>query len=493
MLDSIAMDNILDVEAGKIVNTLSNAELVTPIVIVNNSHNSERTGDVDGTENELYVVSEEGDSDHESILDLNIPKTNENLKSVNDNNKTNYVKNIDDTLQTNMQSHASRDNNLKKVHFPTNHLATQHFQTNPYTRDSITNYLNTIYSKNHYSNTYRDYAKSNRECHCLINAQTLSRTNPYDKSMLYHNTDGSSEPISTSQPRTNEQLSGIAPINIDNEFKSFFVELGTVIQKQAQRDSKFPLTFSGKQSEDPFKFAGSLRRFFIENKIVDQHDKVARLNGALTGGAKRWLKPLLEFDIPFEQLIDKLITKFTSPERLIDVKVNLYSVRQTPGESVALFIYKKRALFARVDQDIPEAGRVSIIISQLLPEIRSRLRTVTITNLEELVEITTRIAKDIKDENQKSSPQIESSRDNNGNRYGNVNVNNSNREINKANSKNRNDKVTPPRNCRFCQKLHWERKCPARPPSRNCIFCQGRHWDSVCPKKSPSINSNNEN
>lgn len=136
----------------------------------------------------------------------------------------------------------------------------------------------------------------------------------------------------------------------------------------------------------------------------------------------------------------------------------LYGDKHT-NENAALFITRKMSLFNRIDPDKPEQIKTNVILDQLQPDIRSRLRGQVILDIEALVNVVSQIETDLAD------IQRSVRRPNTDNACTSL-PQNSRREPN-----NKYRYTTGPSNktpCKFCpnQQWHYHSECPNNPYRR---------------------------
>lgn len=218
-----------------------------------------------------------------------------------------------------------------------------------------------------------------------------------------------------------------------------------------------PPEFRGLEHESAQLFIEKIEDYFHANNITDYPTKLAIIIDQLKGEAQRWFEPYKFLITQYATFTERLRTKFDSVESITQATARLYGDKQPPGESVAVFITKKMCIFNRVDNGKPEVIKTGIVLDQLRPEIRSRLRGQHIMSLEELVTVASQIERDLQD-----IPHSHSSSNNTERRQ---------QEPKRANSPvpvesyvNRN-RTGPPSPCRFCpgNQWHYHSECPNRP------------------------------
>lgn len=166
--------------------------------------------------------------------------------------------------------------------------------------------------------------------------------------------------------------------------------------KQQPRAASCPLPeYHGHDYEDPRNFALKLNRHFVQAQISDEYEKVVIASRQLRGEAARWYSLYRDLPLDYASFLQRLNHKFNSTSVLATARSKLYGEAQGAGEPVALFVTRKRTLFARLDPLIPEGVMIDTIIEQLLPETRSRLRAYTFHNIEDLLNVTTQIEGDL--------------------------------------------------------------------------------------------------
>lgn len=158
-----------------------------------------------------------------------------------------------------------------------------------------------------------------------------------------------------------------------------------------------PPEFRGMEHESAHAFIEKMEDYFHTMGINDYSNRLAIITDQLKGDARRWYEPYRFLINRYTTFTDRLRAKFDSTVSLTQATARLYGDRQQPGENASVFITKKMCLFARVDNAKPEILKTSIILDQLRPELRSRLRGQRICTLEDLVVVASQIEADLQE------------------------------------------------------------------------------------------------
>lgn len=280
-----------------------------------------------------------------------------------------------------------------------------------------------------------------------------------------------------------------APLGPETQLENMFAKMSeaivnamrqsTTLQTTAPRAAPLP-EFRGMEHESAQTFVEQMEDYFRRNRITDYSLRLALITDQLKGDARRWYEPYRFLINRYVTFVDRLIAKYDSTESLTQVTTKLYGDRQQAGESTAVFITRKMCLFNRVDPAKAEYLKTAIILDQLRPELRSRLRGHGFRTLEELVTVASQIESDLRDVTPMNTAPSTTERrqqepfgNNNRTRTGNSPP---------ATQINRQGPSTP---CRYCPGTHWHfhSECPNN-PYRN------RQGNSV--REATSSRSNNE-
>lgn len=153
--------------------------------------------------------------------------------------------------------------------------------------------------------------------------------------------------------------------------------------------------FRGMEHESAVRFLDKMEEHFQANRITDSTTKLQMAVEQLDGDARRWYEPYKYLISQYSTFADRLRARYDSIESLTQATTKLYGEKQGPRESAAVFITRKNCLFQRVDPNKSEAIKTSIVLEQLRPDVRSRLRGLQIQTLEELVDIANQIENDL--------------------------------------------------------------------------------------------------
>lgn len=164
--------------------------------------------------------------------------------------------------------------------------------------------------------------------------------------------------------------------------------------------------FTGEETEDPRLFLLELRRFFARGHIDDPIEQTHQALERLQGRAASFGRNFRIFPIPFPEFARRLLETFDNIESQVKVRAQFYGQKQSSGEAAGSFIARKRALSARMTfrDQLEEETIVSTIITQLLPELRSRLRFAGITSMEALVGAAITLEEDLAEERRMRGP-----------------------------------------------------------------------------------------
>lgn len=156
--------------------------------------------------------------------------------------------------------------------------------------------------------------------------------------------------------------------------------------------------FHGLPHESPEAFLRGIEEYFTRCRVVLDSDKLHLITGQLKGDAHRWFDQYRTFVSSYEVFKERFRGRFDSLDSITQCITKLYGETQAQFETASVFITKKVCLFNRADPFKSESMRSNIILDQLRPEIRSRLRGQNVTTSEALLEMATRVEKDIVDE-----------------------------------------------------------------------------------------------
>jgi len=168
--------------------------------------------------------------------------------------------------------------------------------------------------------------------------------------------------------------------------------------------------FSGTETKDPRLFLLELRRFFARGHIDDPMEQTHQALERLQGRAASWGNNFKIFPIPFREFARRLLETFDSTESQVKVRAQFYGQKQSSGETADSFIARKRALSARMTfrDQLSEEKIVSTIITQLLPDLRSRLRFAKIRTCEELLSAAELLENDLREIQRFTQSQLRS-------------------------------------------------------------------------------------
>ena len=158
------------------------------------------------------------------------------------------------------------------------------------------------------------------------------------------------------------------------------------------------IEFHGLDHEDPDYFIRKLEEFFGRARLTHDSDRFNCMVTQLRGDAKQWVSQYRTLITTYSQLKERFLNRFNSSDIQSQAIAKLYGTRQGPSDETAVFITRKACLFQRIDSFKPEAIKTRVIMDQLRPEIRSRLRAHPISNIEMLVAAATSIEKDLEEE-----------------------------------------------------------------------------------------------
>lgn len=152
--------------------------------------------------------------------------------------------------------------------------------------------------------------------------------------------------------------------------------------------------------------------------------------------------------------VAQFVAKYDSSAIKANLMKELYARTQGPYEDVYSFIVNKWSLFTRLRPETPLRERLQTIQELLLPRVRAITRGTTFDSLQHLLEITTQIETDLREEQHRLKPPLQQMR----------------RE---ADAERRSPSARPVP----------DRPPPMRPPNP-CHFCSGDHFNKDCPQRS---------
>lgn len=162
--------------------------------------------------------------------------------------------------------------------------------------------------------------------------------------------------------------------------------------------------FSGFEHESPEAFIYHMETYFLRANITDDEDKLIHITDQLRGEAKKWYEPYKYLINKYSTFLERLRSKYDSTTIITQATSRLYGEKQANNESGTVFITRKVSLFNRLDPHKMEKMKVCIILDQLKPEIRSRLRGHNIETVEQLVSVVTQIELDLAEINKIQQP-----------------------------------------------------------------------------------------
>lgn len=155
--------------------------------------------------------------------------------------------------------------------------------------------------------------------------------------------------------------------------------------------------FAGNEYEDPKLFIRSHEDYFEQNGINDDREKIQLITDQLRSNARRWYEPYKYLITSYETFVERFLEKFDSTTIVTQVMTTLYGTKQATEEPAGVFITRKSSLFQRVDPHKPETQKIHIILDQLRPELKSRLRGQKIYTIEELVNVANQVEADLEE------------------------------------------------------------------------------------------------
>lgn len=220
----------------------------------------------------------------------------------------------------------------------------------------------------------------------------------------------------------------------NSQAQAFLEAVKVLVDRLSRTEPK--TVFSGLDTEEPRAFIMRMEQYFLKANIpADEQVEIAA--SRLQGAAKGWYEPYRSVRLQWPMFTDNLIRAFDNQAKLSQLTTQLYGQKQEAKENVEVFISRKRCLFQRLSLNLSESVLIGLLIEQLRPELRSRLRGITFRSVEELTELARAIERDLH--------VLPSS-------YRNQNVGNP----------NINDRLEqrPPSRCRYCGGWHFHRDCP---------------------------------
>lgn len=242
--------------------------------------------------------------------------------------------------------------------------------------------------------------------------------------------------------------------------------------------------FHGLEHEDPVLFLHELQAYFSKENIDSSNEKLYIASQHLRGQADKWFEPLRVYNLTYPEFCTTFLNKYNHPDLRSELTAKLYGKRQEIGEGAEMFILQKKALFSRLSPLSTETEIISVLMSQLLPHLRSRIRLAFIDNLDDFSRICTQIEKDTAEEHRM---------------FNNFRANNC--PVEPFQKENSHQFVRgPPYPCRNCGGDHYRNKCPRRresPPqnvaNNNQMGFSRIQSHSSQPLRRSQINSVEEN
>lgn len=210
--------------------------------------------------------------------------------------------------------------------------------------------------------------------------------------------------------------------------------------------------FRGLEHESASAFIDDIEEYFHTARVNDYQTQLSIIIDQLRGDAKRWFEPYRHVITSYNTFTERLRSRFDSITAVTQVTTKLYGEKQNVHENVAVFIMKKFSLFQRVDPNKAERTKTAIILDQLRPEIKSRLRGLHIPTIEALVDVASQIENDLKEIQPARPPPPPEQRRNMNPPTQAV--------VRQENTTEQNRPSTP---CRFCKQWHFHRDCPVNP------------------------------
>lgn len=156
--------------------------------------------------------------------------------------------------------------------------------------------------------------------------------------------------------------------------------------------------FHGLDHEDPESFIRQMEDYFHRARMTHDSDNFYCITAQLKGEARKWFDGYRTLITSYAQFKQRFLCRFDSSDIQSQAIAKLYGVKQGPSEDTAVFITRKACLFNRIDPFKPESMKTRVIMDQLRPEIRSRLRGHPISSSEVLVAAATSVEKDLAEE-----------------------------------------------------------------------------------------------
>lgn len=249
------------------------------------------------------------------------------------------------------------------------------------------------------------------------------------------------------------------PSNVEGlQFEQLFIKMtdtiAAAIKCSSTPQKQMPLPeFRGMDHESVQTFIDRMEDYFRVQQITDYNMRLSIITNQLKGEARKWFEPYQFLINRYTIFIDRLQKKYDSTDSITQATTRLYGEKQALGESVSVFITRKMCLFQRVDATKPELIKTNIVLDQLRPELRSRLRGIQIRNMEELVDVASQIENDLKEITSSRGPPIMTER---RNQEPLRTIQRTERSANQGG---------PPTPCRFCpgSQWHYHNDCPNNP------------------------------
>ncbi|KAI5151776.1 hypothetical protein ENBRE01_2377 [Enteropsectra breve] len=116
-------------------------------------------------------------------------------------------------------------------------------------------------------------------------------------------------------------------------------------REEGARRGGCPVTFSGKQGEDPIGFIEDFLQF-REIKMMEEQETFFCFKMALTGAARNWLRTVTK-DVRFSTLIELFKKRFTPRNLLLSTIYELGDAKRETKESLVEFLDRLKVIANR--------------------------------------------------------------------------------------------------------------------------------------------------
>lgn len=287
-----------------------------------------------------------------------------------------------------------------------------------------------------------DYTPFNNKCH--FQQHSSEQNDKFYQSSLIENSlpkiniTNKSNHIQTKTPEY--------PQNHQDMSREFLSAVQMIAQNFHKKEIIYP-TFTGNESEDPTVFLKNLEELFRQERVnIKERTNIAA--SLLKGPAQQWYQPYKHIALSWEMFKSQFMDAFSNTAVIAHLTTQLYGEKQKTNESAIVFITKKQGLFYRLIPQASEIHLINIIMEQLVPDIRSRLRGLQFNTIQKLLQVVTAIEKDLTYThlNQQYTTKESSIED-----------------LNRATQNKLRQENRPHSACKYCGAWHFHKDCSRNP------------------------------